>query len=103
MRSNVAEGTALSVAAKNSFTNGSGGKIAASGNGNLFMAKEASFTEGAGTTSGSKPVIVDDGALNYTGSGKSLIALRGSSKLSGNLAAGHSRCRSRARALRTPS
>jgi hypothetical protein len=82
---NVAEGKTLSVAAKNSFTNGTSGKIVTSGNGDVLIEKEASFTEGTGTTSGTQPVIVDDGALNYTGSGKSLIALRGSSTLSGSL------------------
>ncbi len=74
---NVAEGKTLSVSAKNSFTNGTGGKITTSGSGNVFVEKEATFTEGAGTTSGTQPVIVDDAALNYTGCGKSLIALRG--------------------------
>jgi hypothetical protein len=87
---NVAEGKTLSISAKNSFTNGSGGKIVTSGNGDVLVEKEASFTQGTGTTAGTLPVIVDDGALSYTGSGKSLIALRGSSTLSGNLAGSQS-------------
>ena len=88
---NVAEGETLSVSAKNSFTNGSGGKIVTTGSGDVLVEKEASFTEGTGTTSGTKPVIVDDAALGYTGSGKSLIALRGEkSTLSGNLAGSQS-------------
>jgi hypothetical protein len=82
---NVAEGKTLSIAAKNSFTNGTNGKIVATGSGDVLVEKEGSFTQGTGTTSGTQPVIVDDGALSYTGSGKSLIALRGSSTLSGNL------------------
>jgi hypothetical protein len=82
---NVAEGKTLSIAAKNSFTNGTNGKIGATGSGDVLVEKEGSFTQGTGTTSGTQPVIVDDGALSYTGSGKSLIALRGSSTLSGNL------------------
>jgi fibronectin-binding autotransporter adhesin len=87
----VAEGKTLSVAAKNSVTNGTSGKIVTSGNGDVFVEKEASFTEGAGTTSGTKPVIIDDGALSYTGSGKSTIALHGeSSTLSGNLSGSQS-------------
>ncbi len=75
----------LTVSNGGSFTNGAGGEIAAS-TGDVLMSSGTSFSEGAGTTNGAKPVVVDDGALSYTGSGKSLIALRGSDTLSGGLA-----------------
>jgi hypothetical protein len=51
----------------------------------------ASFNEGAGTTSGSKPVVVRDASLNYTGGGASLISAHGEGgTLSGNISAGQS-------------
>ncbi len=90
-RLNVAEGKKLSVSAKNSVTNGAGGQIAGTGSGDVFVEKEGSFAEGAGTTSGTKPVIIDDGALSYTGAGTSAIALHGEgSTLKGNLSSGQS-------------
>jgi hypothetical protein len=87
---NLAEGKELAVSNKGSVTNGSGGKIVGTGSGNVFVGSGTSFTEGAGTTSGSQPVIVDDATLTYTGSGASVIALRGTSSLPGSLAAGQS-------------
>jgi hypothetical protein len=89
---NVAEGKQLTVSNKGSIVNGSGGKIVGAGNGLVFLEPGTSFNEGAGTTSGTKPVIVDDGALSYSpGAGASAIALHGeSSTLSGNLSAGQS-------------
>ncbi len=86
----VAAGKELTVSGKSSILNGLAGSISAAGSGGVLMSSGTSFTEGAGTTSGTKPVIVDDGALSYTGGGKSLIALHGSSTLSGNLAGGQS-------------
>jgi hypothetical protein len=86
----VAEGKQLTVGSKVSLTNGTGGSIAATGNGNVFVASGGAFTQGVGTTSGSEPVIVDDGALNYTGAGASVISARGSTALTGNLSAGQS-------------
>ena len=80
----VANAKELAVASKDSLTNGSGGSIAATGSGAVVLSG-ATFNEGAGTTSGTQPVVVDDGALNYTGAGSSLIALRGTSSLSGTL------------------
>jgi fibronectin-binding autotransporter adhesin len=86
----LAEGTQLAVAAKNSVTNGTGGLISATGTANILLSS-ATFTEAAGKTSGTKPVIVDDGTVSYVaGGGKSLIGLRGSSALSGSLVAGQS-------------
>src|ERR1700682_6371292 len=85
---NIAEGKELAVTAKGSVTNGTGGKIVATGSGNLYIGSECTFTEGAGTTTGTKPVTVDRGTLAYTGAGSSSIVTIGVSKLSGNLSAG---------------
>ncbi len=86
----VAEGKQLAVTGGGSVTNGTGGKIAATGSGDLFL-KEGTFTEGAGTTSGTKPVIVDDASLSYAaGGGAGPIALQGTSSLSGTSVAGQS-------------
>ena len=86
----VAESKKLTVSNSDSVSNEAGGSIAGSTTGNLFMGSGTTFTEGAGTTSGTKPVIVDDATLHYTGSGAGTIALRGSSSLSGTSAAGQS-------------
>ena len=84
----MAEGETLTVASKEgSVTNGGGGKIVATGSGDVFLAA-AKFTEGAGTTSGSKPVIVDDGSTSYTGAGASAIAVHGEGTLSGTSSSG---------------
>jgi hypothetical protein len=85
----VAAGKEFIVSGKNSFTNGTGGSIVAAGAGGVTM-QDTAFTESAGTTSGTQPVTVDDGSLDYTGKGKSLIALRGSSSLAGSLAGSQS-------------
>ena len=85
----VASAVQLVVSNTGSATNGTGGKIVATGTGNVLMEPGTAFTEGAGTTSGTKPVILRDAALTYTGSGSSVIAQHGeSSTLSGNVSAG---------------
>ena len=86
---NLAEGKELAVSNSSSVANATGGKITAASGADVSLSG-GTFTEGAGTTSGTKPVIVDDGTLNYTGEGKSTIALHGSSTLTGNLAASQS-------------
>jgi fibronectin-binding autotransporter adhesin len=87
----VAEGKQLAVSNKGSLTNGGNGSITGTGNGNVSMGSETSFTEGAGTTNGKEPVIVDDGSLTYNaGGGAGPISLRGSSSLSGSISAGQS-------------
>jgi hypothetical protein len=87
----LAEGLELYVASSDSFTNGAGGSIAATGSANVFVPSGATFTEGAGTTSGSQPVIVEQGTFNDTGSGASSIRLRSYyTHLSGNIAPGQS-------------
>lgn len=84
---NVSEKVSLTVSEKNSVTNAAG-NIATATEGVVLLA-HASFSEGAGTTTGTLPVIIDDGPLTYTGSGASTIAQEGeSSTVSGNLAAG---------------
>ncbi|MBA3807630.1 MAG: hypothetical protein H0X28_04420, partial [Solirubrobacterales bacterium] len=88
---NLATGTQLVVSNEGSVTNGSGGSIAGTGSGNVAIEPTSAFNEGAGTTSGTKPVIIRDAALHYTGAGSSLIATHGAgSTLSGNLSAGQS-------------
>jgi hypothetical protein len=79
----IATAVQLAVSNKATVTNASGGLIAATGTGTLLETGKSSFDEGAGTTSGTLPVIVDDGTLNYEGSGESTIALRGESTLKG--------------------
>jgi fibronectin-binding autotransporter adhesin len=86
----VSEAIELTVSNGGSLANGAGGKIVATGDGDVVMASGTSFSEGAGTTSGTKPVTVDDGTLNYTGTGKSLITLYGSDSLTGSLGAAQS-------------
>ncbi len=80
----VATGKELILSSETSFTNGSGGSIVGTGTGTVSLRSGTSFTEGAGTTSGTLPVILDDAALSYTGGGESTIAIRGEgSTLSG--------------------
>jgi fibronectin-binding autotransporter adhesin len=84
---NLGEGDQLAVSGEGSVINGAGGQINATGTANVFMEGKTSFTEGAGTTSGTLPVIVESGALHYTGTGSSTIAQRNTGNtLSGNLA-----------------
>jgi filamentous hemagglutinin len=86
----LAEGATLRVSSKGKVLNTSG-KIAATGSGNVLVTgSETSFSQGAATASGTLPVIVDDSALKYTGSGASLIAIRGTDTLAGSLSSGQS-------------
>ena len=86
----VAEGKTLTVLDQGAVTNSTGGSIVATGSGDVLMASGTAFNEGAGSTSGTKPVIVDDGTLNYTGAGKGPIAARGTTTLTGTSSAGQS-------------
>ncbi len=85
----VAESFSLVVSNKASVVNGAGGSIAGGATGRVLLEPKTSFTEGAGTTSGTLPVVVDDGALAYEPSGgESTIAQRGEgSSLSGTTSA----------------
>ncbi len=88
---NVAEGATLDASNDGTVTNGADGKIAAGSTGNVVVEPGGTFAEGAGTTSGTKPVILRDAALHYTGTGESKITQHGEGNtLSGNLAAGQS-------------
>jgi hypothetical protein len=84
----IANGTHLTLENESSAVNGAGGSIAGGTSGYLLVQPKTAFTEGAGTTSGTEPVLIKEGALSYTGSGASTIAIRDASTLSGNLAAG---------------
>src|SRR5580692_7081815 len=85
----LGEGVELSVGGNGTFTNGAGGSISAPGGANVLIPSGATFNEGAGTTSGTQPVIVESATLNYTGSGASVIRLRSyTSQLSGNISSG---------------
>ncbi|TAK36654.1 MAG: HYR domain-containing protein [Chloroflexota bacterium] len=85
----IADGVNLSIAGGASLTNAGGvvGATTSTGSGYLYQTA-GTFTQGDGTTVGTKPVYVVNGALRYTGSGASSIALRGTSTLSGATAAG---------------
>ncbi len=88
---NIAGGAALVVSNEGAVANGAGGTLAATGSGVVAIEPGSAFTEGAGTTSGTKPVVVRDAALHYTGSGASSIAAVGESvTVTGNIAAGQS-------------
>ena len=87
----LAEGVGLSVSNTGSVVNGAGGNIAGGAGGYLLAQSGTSFTEGAGTTSGSDPVIVESATLNYMGSGASSIGLRSYyDHLSGSISSGQS-------------
>jgi hypothetical protein len=84
----IANGTHVTLENESSAVNGSGGSIAGGTSGYLLALPKTAFTEGAGTTSGTEPVLIKEGALSYTGSGASTIAIRDASTLSGSLAVG---------------
>jgi fibronectin-binding autotransporter adhesin len=86
----IAEAKQVTVSNGGSVVNAAGGEIIVGKGADLFMGSGTSFTEDAGTTSGGTPVVVDDGTLNYTGTGASQIALRGSDSLTGSIASGQS-------------
>ena len=79
----IAKGVTFSAGATQTISNETGGTITATG---LLAQTSGTFNQGAGKTSGT--VILDDLALNYTGTGASSLKLRGASTLSGNVAAG---------------
>ena len=81
----VAEGVQLTVTAENTVSNGAGGNIATGATGQVFLNKGAAFKEGAGTTTGTAPVVVDDGALTYEGTGESTVLVRGEGTIAGSI------------------
>ncbi len=84
----IANGARLTLESESSAVNGTGGSIAGGTTGYLLAQPKTAFTQGAGTTSGTEPVLIKEGALTYTGTGASTITVRDVSTLSGNLAAG---------------
>ena len=81
----LATGVALTGTVETTVTNRAGGKIVATGSGLVQMEPGTTFNE-AGTTSGTKPVVVRDAALVYSGTGESLIEQLGEgSTLSGSI------------------
>ncbi len=87
----LGSGLELSVSNNGTFTNGTGGSIAAPGGANVLIPSGSTFNEGAGTTSGTEPVVVEQATLNYSGSGASSIKLRSYyDHLSGSVSPGQS-------------
>jgi len=81
----VATGVALTGTVETTVANAGSGKIVATGSGLVQMEPGTTFNE-AGTTSGTKPVVVRDAALVYSGTGESLIEQLGEgSTLSGSI------------------
>jgi hypothetical protein len=81
----IATGVALTGTVETTVANGAGGKIVATGSGLVEMESGTTFNE-AGTTSGTKPVVLRDAALVYSGTGESLIEQLGEgSTLSGSI------------------
>ena len=78
------------------FTNTTGGSVAASGSGLLQLDGANTFNQGAGTTSGTEPVLLlgpSSGttggvALHYTGTGASTITTEGLGSLDGTMSTG---------------
>jgi hypothetical protein len=84
----IATGVSLSAPSNTpTISNETGGTIAATGTG-AFVQRTGTFNEGAGKTTGTEPVILDDQTLNYTGKGASEISLRGASTLTGTINSG---------------
>jgi filamentous hemagglutinin len=82
----IATGLTLSAPDKETIGNESG-TIAGVGTGALLQ-ETGTFDQGAGKTSGTEPVILEEVNLRYTGSGASTVAARRDSTLSGNPAKG---------------
>jgi fibronectin-binding autotransporter adhesin len=84
---NLATGTTLTVTGKSTVTNGSGGKISATGTG-LLLQVEGTFKQGLGTTTTAKtsePVLLDRVALHYTDKGVGKLTQIGAGTLSGTI------------------
>jgi hypothetical protein len=92
----MAAGTQLTVGVGDALINE--GTIEAAGSGAVVVQGEpltpATFTEGTGSITGSRPVIVDDGTLNYTGTeaahGSGPITMRGRGTITGKVRQGES-------------
>ncbi|HUB75263.1 MAG TPA: hypothetical protein VL979_14665, partial [Solirubrobacteraceae bacterium] len=83
----IANEKALTAPAADKVINAAAGNIEGLGSGKLSQ-RTGSFEQAAGKTTGTLPVVLDDLALSYAGTGASTIALRGTSTLSGRPSAG---------------
>ena len=93
---NLATGVTLSVpnTAPSTFNNTTNGVVAATGTGLLNVAGGNTFDQGAGTTSGTEPVLLAGPAsgtgvaLHYTGIGASLLTTEGTGTVDGTMKTG---------------
>lgn len=85
----IANGTRFELSANGgtSFTNGTGGSIVSAGSAHVFVGNQNTYNQGAGTTTGARPVVVNSGSINYTGTGASNIFFRFFGNLSGDIGA----------------
>jgi fibronectin-binding autotransporter adhesin len=92
----VATSTSVAVplASGSTFTNSTGGTVAGTGSGVLQVNGGNTFNQGAGTTSGTEPVLLSGPgsgtgvALHYTGTGASIITTEGVGTVDGTMANG---------------
>jgi hypothetical protein len=83
----LANAVPLSVAS-NHTVNAASGAIEATGSGVLSQSS-GTFDQGAGVSTGTQPVVLNNTALHYTGAGAGAIAVRGEgTTLSGTISAG---------------
>ncbi len=94
---NVANGVTLDAPASSSttFTDDTAGSVNATGSGVLELNGGNTYNQGAGTTTGTEPVLLagppgSSGgiALHYTGAGSSLITTNGAGTLDGTISSG---------------
>ena len=85
-RVEVADGEILDAHRFSTFTNDDTGHIEGEGDGHFRMGFDFSGTINmAGTTAGARPVLLNQGALNYTGDGASDVEVTNAVALSGDL------------------
>ncbi|MCU1452674.1 MAG: hypothetical protein JWN46_820, partial [Acidimicrobiales bacterium] len=65
-----------------------GGSVTSVGTGQLVSTPGSTFEQGAGTTSGSQPVLIDGAALQFSGPGNGSFVVHNSASLSGDVPAG---------------
>ncbi len=94
---NIATGTTLNSPSTTSttFTDDTGGSVNATGSGELVLDGGNIYNQGAGTTTGTEPVLLSgtpgstgDVALHYTGAGSSVVTTEGDDTIDGNISAG---------------
>jgi hypothetical protein len=94
---NVANSVTLDAPAstKTTFTDDTGGSVIATGSGKLELDGGNTYNQGAGTTTGTEPVLLagppgSSGgvALHYTGAGSSVVTTNGAGTLDGTISSG---------------